>query len=214
LTIKQQSILDKISKNEFLSDKFILSWWTALSWFYLFHRFSDDLDFFTDSDFDINVIFEFLQSIKQDLKIQDWTRQKLYDRNIFFLNFQDWEVLKIERTKYFKSQFSPNIINWIKIDNIKDIFLNKIACIFDRNDTKDWTDMYFLLQQESISRDIFYQNFQHKFMYKISDNTLASLFYDASKVRIFDRCNVDIDQKIFSDFFQNLSKTFSQNIFQ
>jgi len=184
-----------------------------LAGYYFKHRFSDDLDFFIDKDFDINEILQFLESIKKRLKIKGFTRQKLYDRQIFFLNYNDGFVLKLEFTKYFKSQFKPKIIDWIRIDNLKDIFLNKIACIFDRNDPKDYFDMYLLFKQKWISLDIFYKHFENKFGYKISNIVLAESFWKWKYMEIYKNNIETIDKIEFKEFFENMAKDLWKNIY-
>lgn len=79
------------------------------------------------------------------------------------LEYTDGEELKIEFTKYFPPQFPPTIQEKLRIDSIEDIFLNKIACIFDRNDPKDRTDMYVLLKDFSLSFSLLDQYFAPKF---------------------------------------------------
>ena len=51
LTKEQQIILSEISKNPFFND-FYFTGGTALSAFYLKHRYSEDLDFFSENKFD------------------------------------------------------------------------------------------------------------------------------------------------------------------
>lgn len=47
LTVQQQLLLDFISKQKNITGKFYLSGGTALAQYYLYHRLSEDLDFFS-----------------------------------------------------------------------------------------------------------------------------------------------------------------------
>ena len=66
LTKEQQIILDELSKNNFLRDNFYFTGGTALSQFYLQHRFSEDLDFFTTQQFDNQAVFTL---------VSDWSKR-------------------------------------------------------------------------------------------------------------------------------------------
>ena len=48
ITKNQKIILDEIKNNSWVKENFYLSGGTALSAFYLQHRYSDDLDFFSE----------------------------------------------------------------------------------------------------------------------------------------------------------------------
>src|SRR3989344_1844687 len=52
LTPEQKLIFDKISKSEYFRSNFYFTGGTALSQFYLKHRFSEDLDFFSEKKFE------------------------------------------------------------------------------------------------------------------------------------------------------------------
>ena len=62
LTQKQSAFLDKIGHNDFFVKNFYLTGGTALSAYYLKHRISDDLDFFS-----VNPIIEVLIIIFSEL---------------------------------------------------------------------------------------------------------------------------------------------------
>ncbi|MBI2644253.1 MAG: nucleotidyl transferase AbiEii/AbiGii toxin family protein [Candidatus Wildermuthbacteria bacterium] len=53
LTKTQQVLLERIGENAFLSQKFYLTGGTALAAFYLRHRYSEDLDFFSEEEINI-----------------------------------------------------------------------------------------------------------------------------------------------------------------
>lgn len=49
LSDKQESFLREVAKNPSLSRNFYLTGGTALAGFYLHHRYSEDLDFFSET---------------------------------------------------------------------------------------------------------------------------------------------------------------------
>lgn len=70
LTENQLKILEKISGEKFIINNFYLTGGTALAEFYLKHRFSEDLDFFSEREFDTTAISVFFQKNKIALKIK------------------------------------------------------------------------------------------------------------------------------------------------
>jgi len=59
--------LDEINKNKYLTSNFYFTGGTALSKYYLQHRYSDDLDFFSEKQIDQQLIFSIISSWKNKL---------------------------------------------------------------------------------------------------------------------------------------------------
>ena len=66
LTKNQRSIFDKVSKDPELVSQFYFTGGAALSAFYLNHRKSEDLDFFSEKKFDPQVILK---------KVSKWSKE-------------------------------------------------------------------------------------------------------------------------------------------
>ena len=149
LTKEQLIFLNHFKLSE-LAKYFYLTGGTALSAFYLKHRYSYDLDFFTEEkeSLDINNIIVFLKSIPN---LNSISYEKIYDRRIFFINING-KNLKIEFTFYpFKNIAKRITADGLNIDSFEDIFVNKIAAISDRKETKDLIDLYFILEKKGVS---------------------------------------------------------------
>lgn len=145
LTKLQEHFLAYFEKSE-LSKHFYFTGGTALSYVYLQHRRSYDLDFFTDNKtaLDIDAILSFLHSIAEIEKIN---YEKIYDRKIFLISAPD-ESLKVEFTFYpFKNIAPRRKIGDLWIDSFEDIFVNKLAALADRDEIKDVIDVYFILKE-------------------------------------------------------------------
>ena len=87
LSKNQINLLEKLGEADFIMDNFYLGGGTALAAFYLEHRYSDDLDFFSEKEFDIlnlNIVFK---KIRKELGISKVDFQQNYNRNLFFLHF-------------------------------------------------------------------------------------------------------------------------------
>jgi len=99
LSDNQQKVLEVISCSKDICQNFYLTGGTALAEFYLQHRFSEDLDFFSENEVDSQTIFSFLKSIKEKTGFEKIDAQQSFNRNLFFLHFPD-EIIKTEFT-YF-----------------------------------------------------------------------------------------------------------------
>lgn len=67
LTQRQRTLLDRISAEPLLVRSFVLSGGTALAEYYLHHRLSEDLDFFTQNEIDVQYLQTFFSSVKQSI---------------------------------------------------------------------------------------------------------------------------------------------------
>ncbi|MEW6418525.1 MAG: nucleotidyl transferase AbiEii/AbiGii toxin family protein [Nitrospirota bacterium] len=144
LNEKQKLLLHKF-KRWSEAGEFYMTGGTALAAFYLQHRLSDDLDFFSEDTVNGEVILSFLRTIPG---IRDLHLERKFDRKIFLIHFGDGEDLKVEFTRYpFKRIHPFYIIEGIQIDSIMDILVNKLAALADRKDVKDYVDLYFILKE-------------------------------------------------------------------
>ena len=100
LSKNQKDILTIISKDKSICDNFYLTGGTALAEFYLHHRLSEDLDFFSENEFEPQNISVFLEKIKKEAKIKKVEFQQSFNRNLFFLDLMDGDMIKTEFT-YF-----------------------------------------------------------------------------------------------------------------
>jgi len=148
LTSDQKTFLHEFTKSE-LRDVFRLTGGTALSAFYLEHRLSEDLDFFSSENVPMTVIEKFLKSIDG---ITGVSLSKIFDRNIFSLKIRDNRFLKVEFTSYqLKNIEECAIIDNLRIDSFLDITVNKLCAIADRSDAKDYIDVYCALKNSELS---------------------------------------------------------------
>jgi hypothetical protein len=146
LTEKQKLFIDNLP-NEILTD-FYLAGGTALSAFYIEHRLSQDLDFFTETEEAMPPI-EFLTGLMKKLPSMDHIHyERLFDRRIFGVTFKDGDSLKVEFTTYpFKSIAERAKIGNLVVDSPLNIVTGKLFALTDRYDPKDFVDLYFVLQK-------------------------------------------------------------------
>jgi len=130
---------------------FYLTGGTALSRYYLNHRYSEDLDLFChDQDIfepSVNKIARLLVRSKflkeQDMQISE-TYARFYVGPLSELKI-DFVYESVEHIGAFKK------VQGINIDNPKNILTNKICCILGRDEPKDVYDIVSLAQAYSFN---------------------------------------------------------------
>jgi predicted nucleotidyltransferase component of viral defense system len=140
LTTEQKSLLRSFSGSD-LRFSFYLTGGTALSAFYLFHRLSEDLDFFSEEQIDIEPVLTFLKSVPEVVHVQ---YERKFDRKMFLLHHISDQLLKVEFTTYpFQRCEKGPAVEGIAVDSLKDILVNKIIALTDRKDPKDYVDLFY-----------------------------------------------------------------------
>lgn len=150
LTKEQQIILGELRQDDFLRNNFYFTGGTALSQFYLQHRFSQDLDFFTTEHFDNQVVFTLMQewATKHGFTVQSRSAGPVY---FFNLSFKNGLALKVDFAYYpYKQLAQPKVYDQIAVDSLLDIATNKLLTINQRSDVKDFVDLYYLFKEFTI----------------------------------------------------------------
>ncbi len=131
------------------SNFFYLSGGTALSEFYLGHRLSYDLDFFTTEK---ELIPSFLKTLEEGLEKKRFS-VKVVKR---FMTFGEFEIGKVDdRTKIHIASESPFRFEkpldtefGVKVNDYKDIMIDKFLTFFGRTEPRDAIDLFFILKKE------------------------------------------------------------------
>ena len=149
LSINQKDFLTFFSNKKSLNDLFYLTGGTALSEFYLRHRYSEDLDFFSEKEFEIKDITLLLETYRNLFSKPKIEYKQSFNRNIYQLLYKNNTFLKIEFTYFpFKRIDSTKKINNISIDSLQDIAVNKLFTIYQNPRGRDYFDIYFILKKE------------------------------------------------------------------
>lgn len=149
LTPEQEFVFEKIAEDEYLKRQFYLTGGTALSNFYLHHRLSEDLDFFSETQFSDPSIIKFMRGISSALTAKSkFTQQE--ETRIFELRIKN-TILKIDFNYYpFERIKKGKIFKGVEIDSLFDIAVNKLLLLNQRTDIKDFVDLYFLLKNYTV----------------------------------------------------------------
>lgn len=149
-TPEQKIILDELKQNDYLKSQFYFTGGTALSSIYLNHRYSDDLDFFSQEKFNNEVIFALMEEWgkKHNFTFSGRFVEVVY---IFNLKFKNDTSLKVDFGYYPYKRIEKGIsVENIPVDSLLDIAVNKLLTISQRGDAKDFVDLYFLFNKFSV----------------------------------------------------------------
>lgn len=204
LTKEQKIILDEISQSEYLRSHFYFTRGTALSAYYLHHRDSDDIDIFSQEKIDNEVILGLMQnwSTKNHFTFTSNFVEVVYRFN---LTFSDTTSLKVDFACYpYKQIEKPTLINNFPTDSLVDIAVNKLFTISQRDDIKDFVDLYFLLQKFSFW-DL-REGVRMKFRRDIEPLLLATDFLKAEDFDYLPRMIVPLSLDNLKVFFREEAK--------
>ena len=133
------------------SKEFYLTGGTALSFFYLKHRRSNDLDFFTNNP---DLILPFSYNLEDNLKNKDCLTQRQRGLHSFveIMATKDREstIIHLAQDAPYRLEAVKQFINYPKlnVDSLKDIATNKLLALFGRATLRDFIDVYFLIKQK------------------------------------------------------------------
>ncbi len=148
LTSAQKQILVILAKDKIFSKHFYLSGGTALSEYYLHHRVSEDLDFFSENEIDKIWLNSLAKKIKQTIGFEKLDIQESFNRNLVYFT-TPVITIKTEFTYYPFVQIEPFMIkNGIKIDSLTDIAVNKFFTIYQKPTARHFIDLYLILTEK------------------------------------------------------------------
>lgn len=148
LTKQQKALLTLISENKSVAETFYFTGGTALTEYYLHHRESEDLDFFSETEFDVEPLTFFISQLKKSLNFEEIDYQQNFNRNLFFLRFPNNYVLKTEFTYYPFPRIEKKTDRNLQIDSLLDIAVNKLFTIYQNPRSRDYIDLFFIIEQQ------------------------------------------------------------------
>lgn len=197
-----QKLFLKLFSESKLAATFTLSGGTALAEFYIPYRLSEDLDFFSEEEVDLEAVTAFIGSIKHKLGYEKFEFNTSFNRNLFFLKFPHLE-LKLEFTYFpFPPVRIPKIINGIKIDSLEDIAVNKLFTIYQKPRSRDFMDLYLIYQKEGFSIEELVLKAKVKFDTHIDLLKLGSQFLLAKDLEDYPKLLEPLSEKSWQDFFK------------
>lgn len=200
----QKVVFDSFAKDKNLSKKFYFTGGTALSAVYLHHRESEDLDFFSETDFDNEEIISFVERVASLINTQP--RITLKERVRIFELVDDHKnlVIKIDFGYYPHLRLEKGKkVQGVEVDSLVDISANKLATLLQRTDIKDFVDLFFLLKKYTIW-DLLHWS-QQKFKLEIDLVWLGAGFVKVEQFDYLPKMLVPLDLAQLNIFYKDLA---------
>ncbi|MBI3305651.1 nucleotidyl transferase AbiEii/AbiGii toxin family protein [Candidatus Nomurabacteria bacterium] len=216
LTSKQLDFLELVSKDKQITNRFYFTGGTALAEFYLQHRFSEDIDLFTEKEeVDQTLIDAFLKKVSLKLPIVEIKKSQFLGLFSYLLVFKAGENLKVDFNYYpFLRINKGTKFNNLEVDSIYDIAVNKVQTMFTRTRGRDFIDLYYLMKTSDYSLDKLILDSKAKFDWDIDKVTLVSQFVKVKELADFPTMLVPFDKKDMEKFFLDLAKSLESGIFK
>lgn len=214
LTEQQKKALKLISNSQ-LSQHFYFGGGTALSLHYLQHRYSEDLDFFSQEEFDPLSVTTSLKSLQKELGFISFDYQNSFNRNLYFLRFKNEYVLKLEFTYYPFAQIEkPKKIDGILVDSVIDIATNKLFTISQKPRGRDYYDLYSIINKYGFTIEELRMKAKLKFDWHIDPLQLASRLFEIETHLDDPIIKKSFDRKDMIAFFQAEAQKMKSEVFE
>lgn len=215
LTPLQKKFISLFTKHKIFCRCFYLTGGTALAAYYLNHRYSEDLDFFSHNEIDILALDVLLKYLKTALKIKKMDFQQSFNRNIFFLHTKK-EILKVEFTYFpFEPIQKPIKKDGIYVDSLLDIATNKIFTIYQNPRAKDFIDLYYILKKyKKISFRQLIKIARNKFDWQIDPTQLGTQLLKSKNLMDLPKMCHKVNHEQWRNFFLIQAKSLSKDIFK
>lgn len=206
LNTSQDAFLRAFARSP-LQPSFHLTGGTALAAFYLQHRFSEDLDFFTGDP----AIFAGVRAEVDRLCAALGGRFELERSFQSFLD-GEWITAKGDRVKMDFAVDSPYRLEprvlqkdyGLYIDGALDIACNKLSALFDRAEAKDFVDVYFIFH-EMIPSDTLIKRAGEKHV-GLDPYLLARMFLRVRDIRTLPKMIKPLSLQLLQEYFLDLAK--------
>lgn len=210
-TKEQQLIIDQVGKSDYLSSRFYFTGGTALSYFYIQHRFSEDLDFFSEEKLDTQNILSFIEqwAKKDNFTFTSQLKEVVY---IFNLTFPNKVNLKVDFGYYpYKRIEKGAMYQRLSVDSLLDIATNKLTAINQRRQVRDFVDLYFLLKDNFTIWDLI-EGARVKFNMEIEPFILGADLFEVDQFNFLPRMIKPLTLEELKLFFRNKAKELASKV--
>ena len=137
-----------------------------------------------------------------------------FNRNLIFLNFGD-EVLKTEFTYFpFTPIENPKLVNGVLVDSVLDIAVNKLFTIYQKPRSRDFMDLYMIINKYPYSLENIISKAKSKFDWNIDPIKLGTQFLLAKELKDYPKLMEPIDENKWQAFFEEAAKNLGERIFE
>lgn len=217
LTSQQLNFLEFVQKEKQITKRFYLTGGTALSEFYLKHRYSEDIDLFTEEQ-EVNqtLVDAFLKKISIKLGVVKIKKSQFMGLVSYILIFKNNKQLKVDFNYYPFLRIEKGLkYKTLDVDSVYDIATNKVHTLFMRSRIRDYIDLYFIMKSYDYTLEQLIRDAKAKFDWDIDRVTLGSQFGKLKDSQEeLPKMLVPFKRIDMEKFFLNLAKSLEGQIFK
>lgn len=207
----QKKIIEEFAENKDLSKKFYFTGGTALSVFYFGHRYSDDLDFFSESLLPVNEVTAFAEKISKIFKTT-YRFTEINNARLFEFEKNGKTLIKVDFVSFPYKRIQPGKkYKGVEVDSLLDIAANKLITICERTNVKDYVDIYYLIKKKFTAWDIMYA-VEKKFNRETDIFFLSSDFLKAENFEFLPKMILPLSLKELKDFYKSQAKILASKV--
>lgn len=213
LSFRQKQFLDLVLQNRDILKNFYLSGGTALSSWYLHHRESYDLDFFSNKPFDGEKIASWIRKHGKELDYQALVVNDDFGFYAFMFRYRDNSRFKVDFSHYTSIRLTKGT-RWkgLEIDSMYEIAVNKAHTIRTRPRERDYIDLYCILKQTNWTINKLLTDANRKFEITTDMLQAAKNFLKAAEITDYPKMLVPFDKKNMVEFYKQMAKTLKSKI--
>lgn len=213
LTPEQEKFLDLAGRDKSLVENVYFTGGTPLSAFYLNHRLSEDIDFFSEEEINLLPVRAFIGKVQKELKLKKVDYRQYLGLHTFQLYFSDENILKVDFCYYPFSRIEQGIVyKNIKVDSVLDIAVNKVHTIAMNPRARDFIDIYFIIKERNCNFKDLLLKAKIKFDWHIDAIQLGSRLLLAKKIKDYPRMIKEINHNEWKNFFIDEAKKLKDDI--
>ena len=213
LSLRQEQFLAVVLQTQDILKQFYLSGGTALSSWYLHHRESYDLDFFSDRPFDGERITYWIKQHEDELEYRSLVMNDDFGFYTFMFRYPDNSRFKVDFAYYTSKRRTKGLL-WkgLEVDSMYEIAVNKIHTIRTNGRERDYVDLYCIIKKTNWSIDKLLRDADRKFDITTDYLQAAKQFLKAAEITEFPKMLVPFDEHDMHRFYEHLAGQLKPNI--
>lgn len=209
LTAGHRRLLEAAAKSRYLTERFYFTGGTALAEYYLHHRYSEDLDFFSETPYDPRALEVEVKVLVQPLHPHQIERETLRGEHIYFISLGS-ERIKVDFAYYpFEHLGMFTRKESLRIASLLDITVNKVHAITTRKRGRDFLDLYLAVKKQQMQPKDLLDQYRLKYDVILSKEELAKHYAGVVDALDQPRFLGPTPWKHVEDFFITQAKVFS-----
>ena len=215
LTKLQKRFLELVAAEKSLTSKYYWTGGTVLSEFYLHHRYSEDIDLFTENEeVQTDAISTFISRASKKMGAQKVHYTQFLGLHTYIFEFPKNSTFKVDFNYYpFPRLEKGGNYDGILFDSVLDIAVNKIQTISTKPRSRDFIDLYMILKKYNYELIDLMKKARLKFDWYTDPLQLAANFLLATKVTDFPKMLIKLPDKKWREYFLQKAKELKTEVF-